>query len=71
MTFYQVLLRHDLLVYFGIARVLLVCTKAVGLRVRAVGEYPAAVDTAGANVFGYRYSAVIIAGALCAFGGAC
>ena len=72
--FYQVLLRHDLLVYLAFAAVP-ICAwflykSRFGLRVRAVGEYPAAVDTAGANVFGYRYSAVIIAGALCAFGGA-
>ena len=41
-----------------------------GLRLRAVGENPAAVDTAGVSVTNLRYAAVIIAGVLCGFGGA-
>lgn len=41
-----------------------------GLRLRAVGENPAAVDTAGVSVVGLRYAAVMICGVLCGIAGA-
>jgi simple sugar transport system permease protein len=41
-----------------------------GLRLRAVGENPAAVDTAGVSVIGLRYAAVGICGILCGLAGA-
>ena len=40
-----------------------------GLRLRAVGENPGAVDTAGISVSWMRYRAVIVAGLLCGFSG--
>ena len=41
-----------------------------GLRLRAVGENPAAVDTAGISVVGLRFAALAIAGVLCGLAGA-
>ncbi|WP_147125922.1 ABC transporter permease [Shimia ponticola] len=41
-----------------------------GLRLRAVGENPAAVDTAGVNVIRLRFTAVAICGVLCGIAGA-
>jgi simple sugar transport system permease protein len=41
-----------------------------GLRLRAVGENPTAVDTAGISVTWLRYRAMIICGILCGIAGA-
>jgi simple sugar transport system permease protein len=65
---------HKLLVYVAMLIVpltwwLLYRTR-FGLRLRAVGENPASVDTAGVSVVRYRYAAVLIAGVLCGLGGA-
>ncbi|MBM2575787.1 ABC transporter permease [Jannaschia sp. Os4] len=65
---------HSILVYLALATVpvtwwVLFRTR-FGLRLRAVGENPAAVDTAGVSVVGLRYAAVMICGLLCGIAGA-
>ncbi|MCU0791246.1 MAG: ABC transporter permease [Nitratireductor sp.] len=65
---------HNLLVYFAFAMVpftwwVLYRTR-FGLRLRAVGENPAAVDTAGISVTLLRYKALVICGVLCGVAGA-
>ncbi len=64
---------HNLLVYVAVAAVgvtwwILFRTR-FGLRLRAVGENPGAVDTAGISVAWLRYRAVMITGALCGLAG--
>jgi simple sugar transport system permease protein len=65
---------HNILVYAGLAAVPLtwwvLFRTRFGLRLRAVGENPAAVDTAGVSVVRLRFAAVIIAGVLCGVAGA-
>ena len=70
----NVIAGHSVLVYAAFVMVplswwLLYRTR-FGLRLRAVGENPHAVDTAGISVATMRYLSVTIAGVLCGFGGA-
>ena len=70
----ELLSGHRILVYVAFAFVplawFILYRTRFGLRLRAVGENPDAVDTAGISVVWLRYRAVIIAGILCGFGGA-
>ena len=69
----ELLSGHNLVVYF--AAVLVPISAWVlyrtrfGLRLRAVGENPQAVDTAGISVTRLRYKAMLISGALCGVAG--
>jgi simple sugar transport system permease protein len=65
---------HNILVYLSLALVpfmwwLLYRTR-FGLRLRAVGEDPKVIDTAGISVAGLRFRAVVICGSLCGLAGA-
>ena len=65
---------HNILVWVALLSVIVtaivVMRTRFGLRLRAVGEKPEAVDTAGISVNAMRYQAVIIAGVLCGIAGA-
>ncbi|HEX8166769.1 MAG TPA: ABC transporter permease [Beijerinckiaceae bacterium] len=70
----DLVLGHSPLVYLALAAVPLtafvLARSRFGLRLRAVGENPAAVDAAGVSVAGLRYAAVAVGGVLCGLGGA-
>ena len=70
----KVFLSHSIITYLAILLVPLTAwalnRTRFGLRLRAVGENPHAVDSAGISVAALRYKAVIIAGVLCGIAGA-
>ncbi|MBO9445575.1 ABC transporter permease [Ruegeria sp. R14_0] len=70
----ELLSGHSILVYIAFLMVPLtwwiLFRTRFGLRLRAVGENPAAVDTAGVSVVGLRFAAVAICGVLCGIAGA-
>ncbi|SFR08258.1 ABC transporter permease [Poseidonocella sedimentorum] len=70
----ELLSGHTILVYVSLLAVPLtwwiLFRTRFGLRLRAVGEAPEAVDTAGVSVVGLRYAAVMICGVLCGIAGA-
>ncbi|MEM1314203.1 MAG: ABC transporter permease, partial [Pseudomonadota bacterium] len=70
----ELLSGHSLLVYLAFlaapASWWVLYRTRFGLRLRAVGENPAAVDTAGIGVVAMRYKALVVCGALCGIGGA-
>jgi len=65
---------HNLLVYLALLVVpaawWVIYRTRFGLRLRAVGENPAAIDTAGISVTALRYQAMMICGVLCGIAGA-
>ena len=65
---------HFIIVYLAFAAVPLtawiIYRTRFGLRLRAVGESPAAVDTAGISVSRMRYQALMVTGFLCGIAGA-
>ena len=69
----ELLSGHNLLVYMALLMVpfgwWVIYRTRFGLRLRAVGDNPQAVDTAGISVTFLRYRAVMICGLLCGFGG--
>jgi general nucleoside transport system permease protein len=71
--YFKIISGHSLLVYLAFVLVAVsawaLSKTRFGLRLRAVGENPHAVDTAGISVARLRYQAVIIAGALCGIAG--
>ena len=72
--YFELISGHSVLVYLAFIAVPLtwwiLFRTRFGLRLRAVGENPAAVDTAGISVVWLRYRAVICCGILCGFAGA-
>jgi len=72
--YYELISGHTILVYVGLLTVPLtwwiLFRTRFGLRLRAVGENPAAVDTAGVSVVWLRFAAVGICGVLCGVAGA-
>lgn len=69
-----VLFAQDILVYatvaFAAAVAFFLNRTLAGLRLRAVGEHPAAADAAGLHVARIRVLAVVAGGGICALGGA-
>jgi general nucleoside transport system permease protein len=72
--YYELISGHNLLVYVAFIAVpitwFVLFRTRFGLRLRAVGENPRAVDTAGISVTRLRYQAVLITGLLCGLAGA-
>ena len=70
----ELLSGHNVLVYLAFAMIpvtsWIIYKTRFGLRLRAVGENPHAVDTAGISVAFIRYRALIICGILCGIAGA-
>ncbi|ARV58949.1 branched-chain amino acid ABC transporter permease [Nostocales cyanobacterium HT-58-2] len=69
LLFQQDILVYLLFIFFFLTTYILFHTSP-GLTLRAVGEYPKAVDAAGVSVYQVRYLAVVVSGCFAALGGA-
>lgn len=73
-VYYELISGHKALVYIAFLIVPVVWwvlyRTRFGLRLRAVGQNPASVDTAGISVYGMRFRALMITGVLCGLAGA-
>jgi len=69
----EIISGHNLIVYVAMGTVPIagwfIYKTRFGLRLRAVGESPEAVDTAGISVSAMRYKALIVTGILCGIAG--
>jgi simple sugar transport system permease protein len=70
----RILFDHNVIVYLGFLLIPLtwfyIYRTRPGLELRAIGEYPAAADVQGINVFRLRYLYVFVGGVLAGIGGA-
>lgn len=70
----SIFFRHNIVVYLAFILVpitwFILERTTFGLKVKAVGEHPRAVDSKGISVSGTRYAAVLIGGAYAGVGGA-
>ena len=70
----EIISGHNVIVWLALAIVIVtwavVFKTSFGLRLRAVGEKPEAIDSAGLSVTGLRFQAVLIAGVLTGIAGA-
>lgn len=70
----KIFFSHNILVYLSVA-VAIICwiyirhTKT-GLKMRAIGENPAAADASGVNIVKMKYINIILGGGICGLGGA-
>lgn len=70
----NILFNQDIFIYLGYVLAIIIgiylYNTRPGLKLRAVGENPAAADSSGINVEVYKYVHILIGGALCGLGGA-
>ena len=70
----QLLFSYNIFVYLGVLIAIILAIyfgrTSLGLRVRAIGENPAAADAAGIHVKKLKYLHVLLGGGICGIGGA-